>query len=181
MPQRVRVSRGALGTVLEALADHEGARSQHAEAVAELRLERQRDPENARLEWDLRVALTRLAAAEGQNKAWRVARRLLAEARALQRERVLAHPGRAEEIAGAADVEYAEATVFLAEAAVSETLQANIEAYRGAIRHLEAGVSALARIESQGTLRPQFQQNIALWRSMIEQLQEAIRKLEALR
>ena len=178
---RVRLSRGELGAVLEMLQDFEGAREHHAASLVAVREERQRDPGNEVLAWDLRVALARLAAVEGQLGNYEASERLLTEAREIQRARAQAYPDRIDEVAGVSDVEYAAAAVALARAEKAETLAENIDAYETAARHLKAAVKVLEPLEKQGKLRPSDTSNMGHWRGAIQALEEALTKLRAMR
>lgn len=179
--QRVRVSRGALGATLERLGEHGEAYEHHREGLVAVREERSRDPDSHTLEWDLRVALVRLAAVEGQRGEHAQAQRLLDEARIIQARRAAENPHRRDEISGVADVEYAAASVALAKAQQTTTIDENIAAYEEAAARLKAAVAALEKLEAAERLTPPDKTNLALWRETIATIEVAIDKFKSMR
>ena len=147
-------------------------------ALSLIRSRRERQPDNRNLEWDERLALTRLGSILDSLGSYDEGRRLLQEALVLQEMRVQRSGSSPEELCGLSEVESTLGWSFASEGEAATDGAVKRASFESALAWFDRARERLLPLREHGGLTPGFDDNIDMWQRAATWLREQLAQLD---
>ncbi|MEZ6027732.1 MAG: serine/threonine-protein kinase [Planctomycetota bacterium] len=167
-----------LAVTLERMQRFDEASSRARSALSLIRSRRERQPDNRNLEWDERLALTRLGSILDSLGSYDEGRRLLQEALDLQEMRVQRSGSSPEELCGLSEVESTLGWSFASEGEAATDGAVKRASFESALAWFDRARERLLPLREHGGLTPGFDDNIDMWQRAATWLREQLAQLD---